>query len=62
MSDIVIRAEGLSKRYRRGVIGPPETLRDLLSRVARSPLAALRKPSQEFFWALSDVGLEVRHG
>jgi lipopolysaccharide transport system ATP-binding protein len=62
MSDIVIRAEGLSKRYRRGVIGPPETLRDLLSRVARSPLAAMRKPSQEFFWALSDVGLEVRHG
>ena len=62
MSDIVIRAEGLGKRYRRGVIGPPETLRDLLSRVARSPLAAMRKPSQEFFWALSDVGMEVRHG
>jgi lipopolysaccharide transport system ATP-binding protein len=62
MSDIVIRAEGLGKRYRRGVIGPPETLRDLLTRVARSPLAAMRKPSQEFFWALSDVGIEVRHG
>ena len=25
MSDIVIRAEGLGKRYRRGVTGPPET-------------------------------------
>jgi lipopolysaccharide transport system ATP-binding protein len=62
MSDIVIRAEGLGKRYRRGLTGPPETLRDALTRVIKSPLAAMRRPSQEFFWALRDVGLEVRHG
>jgi lipopolysaccharide transport system ATP-binding protein len=62
MSDIVIRAEGLGKRYRRGVAGPPETLRDALTRVIRSPLAAMRRPTQEHFWALRDVGLEVRHG
>src|SRR3984885_3790988 len=62
MSDIVIRAEGLGKRYRRGVTGPPETLRDALTRVIKSPLAAMRRPSQEYFWALRDVGLEVRHG
>ncbi len=42
MSDIVIRAEGLGKRYRRGVTGPPETLRDALTRVIGSPLAAMR--------------------
>jgi lipopolysaccharide transport system ATP-binding protein len=62
MSDIVIRAEGLGKSYRRGVSGPPELLRDAITRVARSPLAAMRRPSQERFWALHDVGLEVRHG
>jgi lipopolysaccharide transport system ATP-binding protein len=62
MSDIVIRAEGLGKRYRRGLTGPPGTLRDALTRVISSPLAAMRQPTQEYFWALRDVGLEVRHG
>jgi lipopolysaccharide transport system ATP-binding protein len=62
MSDIVIRGEGLGKRYRRGVTGPPETLRDALTRLIKSPLAAARRPSQEYFWALHDVALEVRHG
>src|ERR1700688_4490656 len=62
MSDIVIRAEGLGKRYRRGLTGPPETLRDALTRVITSPLAAMRRPTREHFWALRDVGLEVRHG
>jgi len=62
MSDVVIRAEGLGKRYRRGLTGPPETLRDALTRVISSPLAAMRRPTQEHFWALRDVGLEVRHG
>src|ERR1700727_2575927 len=62
MSDIVIRAEGLGKRYRRGVTGPPEMLRDALTRIVKSPLAAMRRPTQEQFWALQDVGLEVRHG
>jgi lipopolysaccharide transport system ATP-binding protein len=62
MSDVVIRAEGLGKRYRRGLTGPPETLRDALTRVIGSPLVAMRRPTQEYFWALRDVGLEVRHG
>ena len=62
MSDIVIRAEGLGKRYRRGLTGPPETLRDALTRIVGSPLAAMRRPTQEYFWALRDVGLEVHHG
>jgi lipopolysaccharide transport system ATP-binding protein len=62
MSDIVIRAEGLGKRYRRGVVGPQPTMRDTLTRVIKSPIAAMRRPTQEYFWALCDVGLEVRHG
>src|SRR6202521_359202 len=62
MSDIVIRAEGLGKRYRRGLTGPPETLRDALTGFIKSPLAAVRRPTQEHFWALCDVDLQVRHG
>jgi len=62
MSEIVIRAEGLGKSYRRGLTGPPETLRDALTRFIKSPVAAMRRPTQEYFWALHDVGLEVRHG
>src|SRR6266851_3962910 len=62
MSDIVIRAEGLGKRYRRGLSGPPETLRDALTRVIKSPLAAMRRPTQEPFWAIRNVDLEVRQG
>jgi len=59
---VVIRSEGLGKRYRRGVVKPPELLRDLLARFARSPLAALRRPNHEEFWALRDVDLEVQEG
>src|SRR6202521_1017880 len=62
MSDVVIRAEGLGKLYRRGLTGPPETLRDALTRFVGSPLAAMRRTTQEYFWALRDVGLEVCHG
>jgi ABC-type polysaccharide/polyol phosphate transport system ATPase subunit len=62
MSDVVIRAEGLSKRYLRGLTGPPEMLRDALARIITSPLAAMRRPTREYFWALHDVALEVRHG
>src|SRR6202051_3552230 len=62
MADIVIGAEGLGKRYRRGLTGPPEMLRDALTRVMKSPLAAMRRPTQEHFWALRDVDLEVKHG
>jgi lipopolysaccharide transport system ATP-binding protein len=62
MSDIVIRAEGLGKRYRRGLSDQYESLRDTLTRVMRSPMAAMRRPSQEYFWALRDIDLEVRQG
>ncbi len=58
----VIRAEGLGKRYRRGVVEPRGSLREALTRLARAPLAALRPPAQEEFWALRDVELEVKEG
>jgi lipopolysaccharide transport system ATP-binding protein len=62
MSTAVIRAEGLGKRYRRGMAETRGTLRDALTNFARAPLAALRRPKQEVFWALKDVSLEVREG
>jgi ABC-type polysaccharide/polyol phosphate transport system ATPase subunit len=58
----VIRAEGLGKRYRRGVVESRGMLRDSLARFARAPFAALRGPQQEQFWALRDVDLEVKEG
>jgi ABC-type polysaccharide/polyol phosphate transport system ATPase subunit len=62
----VIRAEGLGKRYRRGV-RVDTGLRHALERFARSPLRALRPllgggARPETFWALRNVSLEVREG
>jgi len=57
----VIEAEGLGKRYRRGV-HVDAGLRHALERLVRSPLAALRGGRVETFWALKDVSLEVKEG
>src|ERR1019366_587471 len=59
----VIQAEGLGKKYRRGLSGRrSDTLRDTFANFIRSPLAAFRRPQYETFWALRDVSLEVREG
>jgi lipopolysaccharide transport system ATP-binding protein len=57
----VIQAEGLGKRYRRGV-RVDAGLRHVLEEFARSPWRALRGAKPETFWALKDVSLEVREG
>jgi len=62
MSTAVIQAEGLGKRYRRGVAESRGTLRDSLMSFVRSPLAVLRPPKQETFWAVEDVSLQVNEG
>src|SRR5271169_2037383 len=61
MSVAVIRAEGLGKYYRRGLIVDPG-LRHALDRFLKSPLSAFRRKKDETFWALKDVSLEVREG
>src|ERR1019366_218178 len=59
----VIQAEGLGKKYRRGLSARrSDTLRDTFANFIRSPLAAFRRPQHETFWALRDVSLEVREG
>src|SRR5271165_7064967 len=59
----VIQAEGLGKKYRRGLSDRrSDTLRDMFTNLVRSPLVAFRRPQYETFWALRDVSLEVREG
>jgi lipopolysaccharide transport system ATP-binding protein len=69
MSDIVIRAESLGKRYRIGEREPYLALRDILARAVSAParLFKPRKPSSPngdptHIWALKDVSFEVRQG
>jgi len=57
----VIHAEGLGKRYRRGV-RVDSGLRHVLERFARTPWKALGGAKPEMFWALKDVSLQVREG
>jgi len=73
MSDVVISAEGLSKRYR---IGGPEgqatyrTLRETLVGLATAPVRRFRAAlhghpeaqSEQDVWALRDVSFEVKRG
>jgi lipopolysaccharide transport system ATP-binding protein len=61
MSKVVIHAESLSKRYRRG-LQVDTGLRHSLEAFLRSPIASLRRKKEETFWALKDVSLEVKEG
>jgi lipopolysaccharide transport system ATP-binding protein len=65
--DIVLRAEGLGKRYRIGHREPVPTLRASLQRFLASPVtrvrAALRSPRHdELLWALRNVSFELERG
>src|SRR6516225_6241884 len=62
MSSVVIQGEGLGKRYHRGVLQSSPLLRDHLGHFLKSPLSFFRRPTEETFWALRDIGLEVHEG
>ncbi len=62
MSDIAIRAEGLSKVYRLGQRERYSALRDTLARTLRAPWTLLKREKRESFWALKNVNLEVKQG
>jgi lipopolysaccharide transport system ATP-binding protein len=57
----VIHAESLSKRYHRGLHADPG-LRHALEKFVRSPLSVFRRKTEETFWALKDVFLDVNEG
>src|SRR5215469_6736485 len=62
MSSVVIRSDGLGKRYHRGAVQDSSLLRDHLGRLLKSPLSFFRRPKEEAFWALKDISLEVHEG
>src|SRR5579859_1061016 len=61
MNTAVIQAEGLGKRYKRGLTADPG-LRHALEKFVKSPLSAFRRKKDETFWALKDVSLAVHEG
>lgn len=67
MSNVAIRVENLSKRYRLGRRERYVALRDVLARMATSPVNLLRRDGggmsgHDYLWALKDVSLEVKAG
>jgi ABC-type polysaccharide/polyol phosphate transport system ATPase subunit len=62
MSDIVICAEGLGKRYRVGERERYLALRDILARAISNPLKRKTSPPVDYLWALRDVSFEIRQG
>jgi lipopolysaccharide transport system ATP-binding protein len=72
MNSVVIRCEGIGKRYRLGQRQRYRALRDTLTDALRAPFRRLRtalgpKPAGgsrglEFFWALKALSLEIRQG
>ncbi len=69
MSDVAIRVENLSKRYRIGQREGYLALRDVLARGLKAPFRLLKRDSQnlsrrsnEYIWALKDVSFEVKRG
>src|ERR1017187_2402051 len=66
MSDIAIRAQDLSKRYKMGQNAPSyRTLRDTLCGAGRAALTRVRRSRDErerTFWALSNVSFEINNG
>lgn len=63
-SDVAIRVEGLSKRYRIGRRQAGGTFREALSRAITAPFrtSASREAADADYWALEDVSFEVRRG
>jgi ABC-type polysaccharide/polyol phosphate transport system ATPase subunit len=63
MSDVVIKSEGLGKRYRIGERERYLALRDLLARTLTTPFRRNgHRRSTEDMWALRDVSFDVKQG
>jgi len=61
---VVVRADGLGKRYRVGEREPYRALRDVIANAFSAPLRRSHRHSHppEYIWALQGVSFEVRRG
>jgi ABC-type polysaccharide/polyol phosphate transport system ATPase subunit len=62
MSEIVIRVEGLGKRYRVGERERYLALRDVLTRLLASPLRLRNRRPVDFLWALRNINFDISRG
>src|ERR1043165_6457238 len=65
MSELAIRCENLSKRYRIGSPDTYRTLRDAISNTALAPFRRFKNNSRNgdgSIWALHDVSCEIQRG
>lgn len=70
MSEIAIRVEGLSKRYRIGPREPYKALRDVLPQFFAAPFqwgrrnekGSIPRKTDNWIWALEDVSFEIERG
>lgn len=71
MTDIAIRCEGLSKKYRIGERESYKALRDTLAEVVTAPFRRIRSINSErsmltkeraMFWALRELSFEIKRG
>ena len=63
MSDIAIRCENISKRYRLGSQEKYKALRDVISNAVAAPFRRHSSASEEVhIWALDDVSFEIKTG
>jgi len=62
MSEAVIQAEGLGKRYRVGERERYFALRDVLARAFTAPFRNGNGRQKDYLWALKDVSFEVKQG
>jgi ABC-type polysaccharide/polyol phosphate transport system ATPase subunit len=63
MSEAVIKAEGLGKRYRVGERDRYLALRDVLARMVTAPFRrTVQRCSIDYLWALREVSFDVRKG
>ncbi len=65
MSDIAIRVDSLSKKYRIGIrLQKHKTLRDTLGKALSSPFSwrNRKRSGKEIIWALKDLSFEIKQG
>jgi lipopolysaccharide transport system ATP-binding protein len=68
MSDIVIQAENISKKFQLGTIGSGSLRRDLqswwTSRILKKSdqFSQIDRDKVDYLWALKDVNFEIRQG